>query len=404
MTQSRILTPPLSKSDAHRALIIAHILQTTPPDQTKEAKPRDVELIESGLETLKSLNSLNSLKSKTIQINCEDGGAPFRFLLTQAAVHPGARVEFVGTRRLGERPHDPLIAALRTIPGITITQGVPWPVTVQSPQCIPSPLTFAIGGKESSQFASSLVLGAARLSVMGQQARVVREGPATSEGYFELTCSWLERTGFRLERDSASVVVKAPTESRPFPSIPGDWSSLGYLLALSWVSGLSVGRMTLGTGHPDEVVVEHLKAAGFELTDRLQGTPSGSFDVDSEQCPDAIPTLAVLATKLPVVSRFRRTEILRHKESNRLEGVCELLWAAGAQAAVSGEVLTVQPAVARRFQFDAREDHRMAMSAAVLARLHGVELTLRGMDCVKKSFPGFWTEAAKAGVEVKRWL
>jgi len=64
----------------------------------------------------------------------------------------------------------------------------------------------------------------------------------------------------------------------------------------------------------------------------------------------------------------------------------------------------VQPHVVQEdFRFDALDDHRMAMSAAVLARLHSRKLTLRGMASVAKSFPNFWLEAAKADVNVESW-
>ena len=318
----------------------------------------------------------------------------------------GRRVEFIGTSRLGERPHAPLLAALRTISGLVLTEGTPWPLTIESPAVISGPLHFSVTGTESSQFASSLLLGAARLAAVGIEARVQVEGALTSEGYFALTRSWLERTGFQVgEEASALTPTLSPAGEREaeFPKIPGDWSSLGYLLALSWVSGLKVDRLAFDTGHPDEAIAAHLRSVGLRIGDRLEGTATRGFDVDAGQCPDAIPTLAVLATKLPAPSIFRRTGILRHKESDRLAGLCELLKSAGLVCSVEGDTLTVTPGRARRFSFDARDDHRLAMSAAVLGRLHDVRVTLKGMDSVSKSFPNFWKEAAKANVQVESW-
>jgi 3-phosphoshikimate 1-carboxyvinyltransferase len=112
--------------------------------------------------------------------------------------------------------------------------------------------------------------------------------------------------------------------------------------------------------------------------------------------------LAVLATKLPQSSVFRRCGVLRHKESDRLAATQRLLTVAGVSHVLEGEVLTVTPRpITNGFRFDAQDDHRMAMSAAVLARLHDVDLSLRGMNSVEKSFPSFWAEAAKAGVKVE---
>ena len=395
-----MVKPPLSKSDAQRALVLADMLGV--PFESllpaNEVLPRDVQVLRDGLI---------ALRSPKARIDCQDGGAPFRFLLTQAAVLPGRSVEFVGTPRLGERPHGPLITALRAVPGVQIEVGSPWPITVTS-SVISGPVVFETTGSESSQFASSLLLGAARLAAGGVKASVKVTGAMTSEGYFSLTRSWLERVGLVVREEGLAL---SPTLSpagerglvRAFPPIPGDWSSLGYLLALSWVSGTRVERVAFGTGHPDEAIATHLKRVGFTITDRVEGVPTGGFDVDCEQCPDAIPTLAVIATRLPAPSVFRRVGILRHKESDRLAAIAALLGAAGLASKLEGDDLTVFPGTAHEFSFDAHDDHRLAMSSAVLARLHGVHLRLRGKEAVAKSFPLFWTEAAEAGVQVEAW-
>ena len=401
---SAMLIPPLSKSDAHRALVLADILGAPSPWPADEPMPSDVEVIRDGLAALHQPES---------RIDCRDGGAPFRFLLTQAAVMPGKRVEFAGTQRLGERPHGPLFEALRPLsptlfppssspPGALTPlqrgEGV-LPLLLESAQRIEGPVHFRVTGTESSQFASSLLLGAARLVKNGIEASVTVDGAMTSEGYFALTKRWVERVGF----DVSAAQPLSPTLSplrreREFPRIPGDWSSIGYLLALSWVTNLPVARIEFGTGHPDEAIATHLRSVGLTITARLSGTASRGFDVDCEQCPDAIPTLAVIASKLPAPSTFRRTGILRHKESDRLAATVDLLRAAGLRAEVSGDSLTVHPGTAHAFSFDARDDHRMAMSSAVLARLHDVRVDLHGRECVAKSFPTFWREAAKAGI------
>jgi 3-phosphoshikimate 1-carboxyvinyltransferase len=296
-------------------------------------------------------------------------------------------------------------------------------MVVEAPTTISGPIEFSVTGVESSQFASSLLLGAARLAARGVAASVRVEGALTSEGYFALTRSWLERVGFVVEESEHALTptllmgsLKPPSDfavgrrspsrrEREIPPIPGDWSSLGYLLALSWVSGAPVERIAFGTGHPDEAIVGILRGVGLQVAPlpgplpALQGEGVRGFDVDCELCPDSIPTLAAIATKLPAPSIFRRTGILRHKESDRLAGIRELI----ASTELTGDTLTVRPGPVSAFRFDAHDDHRLAMSAAVLARLHDVKLTLRGMNCVAKSFPAFWTEAAQSGLQVEEW-
>ena len=90
-----VLIPPVSKSDAHRALVISSILGLKEP-LPDEALPADVSVLREGLAVLARGGS---------EIECHDAGAPFRFLLAQAAVTPQARVKLFGTPRLAERPH-----------------------------------------------------------------------------------------------------------------------------------------------------------------------------------------------------------------------------------------------------------------------------------------------------------
>ena len=398
------LVPPLSKSDAQRALVLADILGVPFSDvlPAGEALPRDVEVLRDGLL---------ALRNPTARIDCRDGGAPFRFLLTQAAVQPGRRVEFIGTTRLGERPHAPLMAALKSIPGLRLTEGTPWPVTVESPAVISGPIEFSVTGVESSQFASSLLLGAARLAASGVEASVRVSGAMTSEGYFALTRSWLARTGFVISEKASTLspTLSPAGEREAFPMIPGDWSSLGYLLALSWVTGLPVERLAFDTGHPDEAIATHLRSLGLRITDRLEGTATRGFEVDSEQCPDAIPTLAVIATKLPAPSTFRRVGILRHKESDRLEGLRELLQCAGLSCSVGWRLAHRQPRASRARSPSTRTTITAWRCPPRCSRdCTTCKVTLRGMRLGLQELPrvlerGRQGEGPGGGVAMKQW-
>lgn len=396
------LVPPLSKSDAQRALVLADILGAGAAIPSGEVMPRDVNVLQAGLVALQHTSAA---------IECHDGGAPFRFLLTQAALREVGEVTFTGSKRLGERPHEPLLQSLREALRCTIvtTPGSFWPLTVRS-----SPLAFdvrrlAVTGAESSQFASSLLLGAARVArVRGVTCEVAVNGALTSEGYLQLTQQWVERAGFHVERTGQSWRVAPPREVSAFPPIPGDWSSLTYLLLLGWKFGAAVSRVQRNSGHPDERFAAHLESVHLKLVSHgalvtVDGAAKGSLEVDCEQCPDAVPALVALACVLPGRSTFTRIGILRHKESDRVEGVCDFARRVGATAEVTDTSFIITRAASPRdFEFHARDDHRMAMAATVLSALTGTHLSLYGANTVSKSFPHFWLEAAKVGVSVTR--
>jgi 3-phosphoshikimate 1-carboxyvinyltransferase len=415
------LDPPRSKSDAQRALVLAALLAPTrgasEVDLGAGPWPSDVEVLRGGLR---------ALAQPDVDLDCRDGGAPFRFLLTQAALSWGRTVRFNGSPRLGARPHGPLLQALRQAlgpQGLEVVEGSPWPLVLRAPRSPATVERFEVTGAESSQFASSLVLGAARqVAERGARCTVRSHGPMTSMGYLDLTCRWVERAGFILKRSPDAVTVEALRPGVALPEVPGDWSSLTYLLPIAWKRGALVSSVQRGTGHPDEAFAGHLEGVGLALEgistevegrapagDRrrhvvaVRGVPRGGLQVDAEACPDSVPALVALATVLPAPSTVERVGILRHKESDRVDGVMELATRVGARCTLQGETLTVTPGTPpTAFDFDAREDHRLAMAAATASILTGAALALVGAASVKKSFPGFWDELAKVGWSLPR--
>lgn len=392
-----VLVPPVSKSDAHRALVLAEVCEGRHEALLAGLKdvPRDVEVLSRGLRCVRAGGGL---------IDCLDAGAPFRFLVTQAALTAGT-CRFTGTARLAERPHEPLFAALRTTLGATVRfTGSPWPLEVVGTAQAPVG-AFRVSGVESSQFASSLLLGAARLVRAGQGPITVEvEGEATSTGYLALTEHWLGRFGFEVERAGQRLTVTGWAKAAAITALPGDWSSLTYLLPLAWRSGLGVAQVDRSAAHPDRAFAAHLEAAGLAFADEggvcfVRGRLERGVQADASVCPDAIPGLVAVALAAPGPSRFVRCGVLRLKESDRLAGLVDLVRLVGGAADVDGETLTVEPpASPRGGSSDGRDDHRLVMAAAVAGQLLSVPIAVRGTHAVDKSFPGFWREAAKAGL------
>jgi 3-phosphoshikimate 1-carboxyvinyltransferase len=406
-----VLTPPVSKSDAQRALVLGHLTGAWPlptlRDEPEPFLPADVRVLRRGVEALR-------LPPGTVRdVDCADGGAPFRILLTQAAVTSGAHVRFTGTPRLGERPHGPLFQSLRDTlgpAGLVLTEGHPWPVEVRAPVSTSAAApVFRVPGDQSSQYASSLLLGCAALFLRERRPwRVEIQGTLTSAGYLELTVAWLRRFGFTVEESGGQLSVTASQALPSPPPLPGDWSSLGYLLLISWHTGGSVERADLSSGHPDQALLRLVERVGLttvpgpDNTLRLTGTGRQGLQASGKECPDLLPTLAALACVLPGPSTLTDVGVLRLKESDRLEGIRTLVSAIGGTTTLEGETLLITPPARRleRFVMDSRGDHRLAMVSATLSVLSGVPLTLSDPECVEKSFPGFWRQLERTGARL----
>jgi 3-phosphoshikimate 1-carboxyvinyltransferase len=389
------LQPPVSKSDAIRALTLAKICGLARPD-VGDDPPQDVEALQKGLDALAEGGS----------IDCGDGAGPFRVLLGQAAVRK-VKVVFTGSARLAQRPHEPLVGSLlAALEGVGLRiEGTPWPLRVEGTDGTDA-RRFRVGATASSQFPSSLLLASARRVLHdGRPWTVQVDGPMASAGYLQMTIRWLHAAGFPVRSDGDEYVVSRERVPDALPRIPKDWSAGAYLMLAAWRGGGAVAGLDLTTDHPDRAIVRHLQSIGLGVTGQqgdlsVGGSPSSTLHASAQEVPDLIPTLVALACVLPGPSVFTDIGILSGKESDRVSGIIELAHLGGADVVQVGDILRVLPnaAPATDLHFQSRGDHRMAMAAATLAILLGRRLRLEGWECVRKSFPGFFSELARMGV------
>jgi 3-phosphoshikimate 1-carboxyvinyltransferase len=397
VTDVPVLTPPASKSDAHRALVLASIAgdQLSKVALGNTALANDIVVIREGLTKLGQNGAI---------IDCHDAGAPFRFLVAQAALVPSGSFSFVGTSRLRERPHQALFSALLDAlagNGLRIESEGAWPLQVHAPTQVPASVDFRIDASASSQFASSLLLAAARLvKTSFQPSSVTLVGPQVSAGYLDLTLTWLRAAGFGVSVRGNRIEI-VDYHRGELPPVPGDWSSLTYLLGLAWKTGALVDGVNESAEHPDKNFLKLLRANGLTCDLRsghrsVAGTLVSGLDADAVIFPDSMPTVAALACVAPAPSVIRNTEILTVKESDRLAAIERLVRALGGKTERRrSDLVLTPPSSPQSFRFDALDDHRLAMAAAVAACLCEVKLELVGHDSVKKSFPGFWGEYEK---------
>ena len=333
-------------------------------------------------------------------IDVGDAGTPARFLSALLAAVPG-RFVLDGSTRMRERPMSPLFEAIRTLGGDVACLGREGhlPVAIRGGTLRGGRVT--IRGDVSSQFLSALQL-VSPLVPGGVSLDV--KGPIVSGAYIALTRDVLAGFG--------AVPGGGYRASRY--RVPGDDSAACFPIAGALVSG---GRVTLhglagDSGQPDAAFRAWAREAGGDLAwevgadgeESLTVTgPEGGarslrpMDVDVDAAPDAaLPLAAVLAfaagdSSLAGVAR------LTEKESDRLAAAVDLLTRAGASARVGGDsmgapLLSIagRAGVPRAAAFAAHADHRVAMSAAVLALALPAGSTLDDPACVGKSWPGFW--------------
>ena len=153
---------------------------------------------------------------------------------------------------------------------------------------------------------------------------------------------------------------------------------LGYLTVLSRMGGAITRTPTTFGLH---LQIRH---------SQLQGTTIHSSEIPSV---DEVPALVVAACAADGESRFVEMSELRIKESDRFAESIKLAEALGSKVSVEGDDFVVTGLGGAqhfsRIEFEAPDDHRMAMSSAVAAYC-GQGGVVYGAESVETSFPGFF--------------
>jgi 3-phosphoshikimate 1-carboxyvinyltransferase len=157
----------------------------------------------------------------------------------------------------------------------------------------------------------------------------------------------------------------------------------------------------------DSYIVDHLRSMGafIECNDSgVVAMPSHLFgtELDCTDTPDLVPVLAVAAAVAQGTTVFTGVGRLRYKESDRLAAVKDLLAAFGISSQIGDDTFTVyggEPVATA--PVDSYNDHRIAMSAAVMASVANGVTTIKGHTCVAKSYPTFFDDFAMLGGAVE---
>ena len=329
---------------------------------------------------------------------CGESGTALRFLLPLVGAL-GAQALFERRGRLPERPIEPLAGELRRH-GMTIEEAG------SALRCSGRLRggDWTLPGGVSSQFISALLLALPLLD--GDSALMIR-GRLESAPYVSLTEQVLAAASVRIEKDGARYAI--PGAQRPaLPptlAVEGDWSAAAVFLAMGALSekGVAVSGLDPASAQGDRAVCELLRAFGAEVSveggcvlvckKELRG-----LRFDASQTPDLAPVAAALGALAEGETRIVNAARLRFKESDRLHTTAAMLASLGADVTELPDALVLRgKSSLPGGETVGFSDHRVAMAAAVAACGCESGLTLRGAECVGKSYPRFWEDCRSLG-------
>jgi 3-phosphoshikimate 1-carboxyvinyltransferase len=405
---------PGSKSITHRALIMAALAdgpgRVRNPLQSEDTMltAKALEQLGTQIERQEDAILVTPPQRRWHQprepIFLGNSGTSTRLLIATASSGTGNFI-FDGTARLRERPVGPVAEALEA-QGVkfrwVLNRGFP-PVEIQA--CGLAGGDIAVNAAESSQFLSGLLLAA---PTAREEVRITWSEPVASFPYVSMTLGMMKNAGIRFERTASNrITIPAPQvyASRDL-TVEGDCSSASYFWGAAAVTGGEVftAPVSRDSLQGDRRFLEVLEKMGCRIAWETEGVrvlgPDrlDPVDIDMNEMPDMVPTLAVLAAFAAGTSRIYNVAHLRIKESDRLQAVACGLKILGIPVEELRDGLVIRGGTAARPSgpIPSFEDHRIAMAFALAGlRLDGVSIA--GAECVGKSFPDFWDYFERLG-------
>lgn len=325
-----------------------------------------------------------------------NSGTTMRFLTALVSLGRG-RYRLDGVDRMRERPIEDLLGALRQL-GISAASetgsGCP-------PVCIDT--TGLKGGRAvvkgdiSSQFLSGLLMAC---PFADGDTELEVEGTLVSVPYVAMTVEMMRRWGLRVDAEGWQRfrIPGAQRSGVPVYRIEPDASAATYFWGAAAITGgeVRVNDLTRHSLQGDVRFVEVLEQMGCQVVRghtslTVRGAALHGIDVDMNDISDTVMTLAAVACFAEEATTIRNVGHIRHKETDRIAALATELRRAGARVTELPDGLIIEPGPLRATAFATYNDHRMAMSLALLGlKVPGV--VIQDPGCVAKTYPNFFTD------------
>ncbi len=443
------LRTPGSKSLTNRALLLAALAKGESTIHSPLLDADDALRMRAALEQLgvqfkleaealsiRGISGTWPVPASGLTLNLNNAGTATRFLAAAAllAQHP---LTIDGNARMRERPIGELCEILSRLGArcdFLEKPGFP-PIRIHPLETRKGPgKVLDIPTTQSSQFISALLLIAPWLEG-GLTIRLT--GEITSPTYIEMSVGLLQRAGalVKTSEDLRIIRVGPPAASSPGLNafaydVEPDASSATYFWAAAAINPGSTAKL-MGLSHRslqgDASFPSLLARMGVavEQNPATQATPMATRDepdprehfiqttgpvslepvmADLSTMPDTAMTLAAVACFAPGMSLLRGLRTLRVKETDRIEALRTELTKLGVkvECPVMGDrdVMSITPPKGDMtlscspVEFDTYDDHRMAMSLALIG-LRRPNVLIKDPACVAKTYPTFWQDLAK---------
>lgn len=358
----------------------------------------DIEM--NGTSVIVKGNGLHGLKRPDSILDCGNSGTTTRLVSGILSAQNFTSV-LTGDKSIQKRPMNRIINPL-SLMGAYIKSNVGFaPLTITG--------SSLHGIEYNSPVASAQVKSAILLAGLYADSNTTVIEPAKSRDHTELM---LRKFGADLTTNKTAVTINPAKELFACDiDVPSDISSAAFFMAAAiLVPGSELILENVGINPTRDGIIRVLKSMGadieiisssntFEPVADIKVCYSKlhSTTIEGELIPtliDELPLLAAVATMAEGKTIIKDAQELKVKESNRIKVMCEELSKLGVKVLETEDGMEIigTDRLSGNVTIDTHDDHRIAMTFAILNLISDGEIKLNNSKCVEISYPGFFCD------------
>lgn len=358
----------------------------------------DIEM--NGTSVIVKGNGLHGLKRPDSILDCGNSGTTTRLVSGILSAQNFTSI-LTGDKSIQKRPMNRIINPL-SLMGANIESNDGFaPLTITG--------SNLHGIEYNSPVASAQVKSSILLAGLYADSKTTVTEPAKSRDHTELM---LRKFGADLTTNKTAVTINPAKELFACDiDVPSDISSAAFFMAAAiLVPGSELILENVGINPTRDGIIKVLKSMGadieiinssntFEPVADIKVCYSKlhSTTISGELIPtliDELPLLAAVASMAEGITIIRDAQELKVKESNRIKVMCEELSKLGVKVLETddGMEITGTDKLCGNVIIDTHDDHRIAMTFAILNLISDGEIKLNNSKCVEISYPGFFCD------------
>lgn len=398
-----LVVPPGSKSITNRALLAAALAR----GRSTVRGVLHAEDTEAMLDCISGLGASVEVDGTVVRIEGVGGrpggsgplgarqsGTTARFIAAALAMATEPIV-LDADPAMRRRPMGEVFAALRSL-GVSVdADDDRLPATITGPidhtESIP---VLHMTAGVSSQFVSGLLLAA---PTFPSGLRIDLTGPVVSRPYLDMTIAVMRSFGAHVETSGSTFVVAPHGYDGADHHVEPDASAASYFFGAAAITGGVVTVEGLGAeslqgdlGFVDVLTEMGCSVERTATSTTVRGGLLRGVHADLSQISDTAQTAAVVAVFAEGPTTLDGIGFIRNKETDRIAAMVTELRRVGIEATELDDGIHIVPGSIRGTTLSTYDDHRMAMSLALLG-LREPGIVIDDPGCVSKTFPNYFS-------------